>query len=83
MSLDISKYEKKRKRNTKETQKRRLKRKRNVGERNGNETVKKRKRNAREMKKKRFERNGKETFTAFLRTLSIYILYIYIGGWGE
>jgi hypothetical protein len=40
--------------------------------------VKKRKRHVREMEKQYFERNGKEMLTAFLRTLSISRIWIYI-----
>ena len=72
-SLNIEKYEKKWKRNAKETEKKRWKWKRNGVERNGKEMVKKRTRNALEMEKKRVKRNGKETLTAFLVTLSTYI----------
>ena len=50
--------------------KKRWKRKRNAGERNGKETGKKRTTYAKEMGKKRVERNGKETLTAFFLTLS-------------
>ena len=65
--------EKKRERNAKETGKKRWKRKKNGAERNDKDTVKKRTKNAIEMEKKRVKRNGKETLTAFLLTLSIYI----------
>ena len=42
-------------------------------------TTKKRRRHAIEMEKKRVKRNGKETLTAFLLTLSVYIyIYIYV-----